>query len=108
MTEIQQASSQPIIAVDLDGTLTLTDTLHESAAQLVRDNPLYLFVLPFWLMGGKAQLKAKVAERVELDVSILPYNQDLIDYLKEQKAAGSKLVLCTATNERIARSVAEL
>jgi 4-hydroxybenzoate polyprenyltransferase len=107
MTEIQQASSQPIIAVDLDGTLTLTDTLHESAAQLVRDNPLYLFVLPFWLMGGKAQLKAKVAERVELDVSILPYNQDLIDYLKEQKAAGSKLVLCTATNERIARSVAQ-
>ena len=51
-----------IIAVDLDGTLTLTDTLHESVIALVRDKPLLLFALPFWLASGRATLKARVAE----------------------------------------------
>jgi 4-hydroxybenzoate polyprenyltransferase len=96
-----------VIAVDLDGTLTLTDTLHESVVALVRDNPLSLFALPFWLLQGKAALKAKVADRVDLDVTTLPYNQPLIDWLKENRAAGKKIVLCTATNERIAHAVAQ-
>ena len=95
-----------VIAVDLDGTLTLSDTLHESVVALVRDNPLSLFALPFSLLQGKAALKAKVAERVDLDVTTLPYNQPLIDWLKENRAAGKKIVLCTATNERIAHAVA--
>lgn len=42
-----------IIAVDLDGTLTFTDTLHESLIQLLRDRPYYLFLLPIWLLKGK-------------------------------------------------------
>lgn len=96
-----------MIAVDLDGTLTLTDTLQESVVALVRDNPLFLFVLPFWLLQGKAALKAKVADRVDLDVTTLPYNQQLIDWLKQERTAGKKIVLCTATNERIAHAVAE-
>lgn len=96
-----------VIAVDLDGTLALTDTLHESVVALVRDNPLSLFALPFWLLQGKAALKAKVADRVDLDVTTLPYKQALIDWLKEKRAAGKKIVLCTATNERIAHAVAK-
>ena len=96
-----------VIAVDLDGTLTLTDTLHESVVALVRDNPLSLFALPFWLLQGKAAFKAKVADNVDLDVTTLPYNQAFIDWLKEERAAGKKIVLCTATNERIAHAVAE-
>ena len=100
------ADNNRVIAVDLDGTLTLTDTLHESVVAMVRDNPLSLFALPFWLLQGKAALKAKVAERVDLDVTTLPYNQLLIDWLKEERAAGKKIVLCTATNERVAHAVA--
>lgn len=96
-----------VIAVDLDGTLTLTDTLHESVVLLVRDNPISLFMLPFWLAQGKAALKAKIADRVDLDVTTLPYNHALIDWLKKERAAGKKIVLCTATNERIAHAVAE-
>ncbi|NDD13639.1 MAG: hypothetical protein EB072_13580, partial [Betaproteobacteria bacterium] len=96
-----------VIAVDLDGTLTLTDTLHESVVAMVRDNPLSLFALPFWFLQGKAALKAKVADHIDLDVTTLPYNRPLIDWLKEERAAGKKIVLCTATNERIAHAVAE-
>jgi 4-hydroxybenzoate polyprenyltransferase len=96
-----------VVAVDLDGTLTLTDTLHESVVAMVRDNPLSLFALPFWLAQGKAALKAKIADRVDLDVTTLPFNQSLIDWLKVERAAGKKIVLCTATNERIAHAVAD-
>ena len=96
-----------VIAVDLDGTLTHTDTLHESVVALVRDNPLYLFALPFWLLHGKAALKARVAYSVDLDVTTLPYNQPLIDWLKENRSAGKKIVLCTAANDRIAQAVSQ-
>ena len=100
-------SLNQVIAVDLDGTLTLSDTLHESVLALVRTKPLLLFILPFWLVKGLAFLKFKVAESSELDVTTLPYNVPLIDWLKEERARGKKIVLCTATNERIALAVSE-
>ena len=94
-----------VIAVDLDGTLTLSDTLHESVLTLVRNKPYFLLLLPFWLFKGIAHLKQKVAEYSELDVTTLPYNQPLIDWLKEEKQCGKKIILCTAANEKIAEAV---
>ena len=89
-------SSKHVLAVDLDGTLTLTDTLYESLLALVRNRPLSLFFLPFWLIKGLAFFKFKVAENSELDVTTLPYNIPLIDWLKKEKANGKNIVLCTA------------
>ena len=40
-----------------------------------------------------------------MDVTTLPYNQPLIDWLKEEKERGKKIVLCTAANEKIAKAV---
>mgnify|MGYP001354883226 CR=1 FL=1 len=94
-----------IIAVDLDGTLTLTDTLHESVLILVRNKPYFLLLLPFWLVKGIAHLKQKVAEHSELDTTTLPYNQTLIDWLKEEKLRGKKIILSTAANKKIAKAV---
>ena len=94
-----------VIAVDLDGTFTLTDTLHESVLTLVRNKPHFLLLLPFWLFKGIANLKQKVAEHSELDVTTLPYNQPLIDWLKDEKQCGKKIILCTAANEKIAEAV---
>jgi len=100
-------NTDTVIAVDLDGTLTLTDMLHESALCLLRDRPVNVLALPFWLLGGKAALKAKVADRVDLDVATLPYNSALIDWLKEERAAGKRIVLCTATDIRVAQAIAD-
>jgi 4-hydroxybenzoate polyprenyltransferase len=94
-----------VIAVDLDGTLTLTDTLHETVLSLARSKPYLLLLLPFWLVKGVAYLKLKVAENSVLDVTTLPYNVPFIDWLKEQKASGKTLVLCTAANKLIARKI---
>ena len=94
-----------IVAVDIDGTLTLTDTLHESILTLVRNKPYFIFLLPFWLFKGIAHLKLKVAEYSELNVTTLPYNQPLIDWLKEERLRGKKIVLSTAANKKIAEAV---
>lgn len=62
------------LCVDLDGTLLRSDMLYESLLTLLACNPLYVFLLPFWLLRGKAALKREIASRVSLLVEHLPYD----------------------------------
>jgi len=100
-------SETQVIAVDLDGTFTLTDTLHESVLWLVQNKPYLLLLLPFWLFQGVAYLKQKIAEYSELDVTTLPYNQPLIDWLRNEKLKEKRIVLSTAANERVAQAIVD-
>ena len=95
------------LCVDLDGTLILSDLLLESTLRLIARNPLYLFMLPLWLLRGRAVLKAEVAARVDLDPAALPYDADLVHWLKSEQATGRSLWLCTAANEHLAGAVAD-
>ncbi|MFM1795139.1 MAG: hypothetical protein RL642_1524, partial [Bacteroidota bacterium] len=95
-----------IIAVDLDGTLVHTDTLHESIMQLIHKYPLSVFQFPLWLYKGKAYLKAQISNIVLLNPTFLPYNEEVIAWLKQKKAEGYFLVLCSATDRRIAEAIA--
>lgn len=93
------------MCVDLDDTLVNSDTLVESGVLLVKANPLYLFVMMLWLFSGKANLKEQIASRTRLSVETLPYNQSLIDWLHDQREAGRRLVLVTASNVRTANAI---
>jgi 4-hydroxybenzoate polyprenyltransferase/phosphoserine phosphatase len=97
---------QPLV-VDLDGTLIHTDMLHESAIRVLRDKPWDTLRIPFWLSKGKAVLKQHLALRTEFDPKCLPYNDELLNWLKQQKADGRKLILCTASDRAIADSIAK-
>lgn len=99
-------STLPLV-IDLDGTLTLTDTLLESIIQLGKQHPFDLLKLPFWLMKGRSCFKANIANRSTLSVINLPYRSNLVDYLRDQKQTGRKLILATAANSSIADAVAE-
>ncbi len=103
----EQSFASPPLAVDLDGTLVRTDLLLESLLALLKQQPLFVFVLPLWLLKGKAYLKQQIARRVSLDVSTLPYRQDLLDELKVQRTQGRRIVLATACDMQIARQVAD-
>ena len=94
------------IYVDLDGTLTYTDLLFESVLLLIKRNPLYLFLCLAWLLRGRGNLKAQIAKRVTLDVSMLPYNAALLAYLQQQRAAGRRLVLASASDSTLVQQVA--
>lgn len=97
--------SRPL-CVDLDGTLTGTDTLHESLIGLVRAAPMKLAAVPFWLLRGKAGFKQALGEHVAIDATSLPYHADFLAWLREQHAAGRQLVLATAADRKIADAVA--
>ena len=94
------------LCVDLDGTLVRSDLLIESLFALLKRNLFYLLLLPWWLLGGKARFKAEIAARVELEPGLLPYREDLLAYLRQQRAAGRRLVLATASHIRSAEAVA--
>ncbi|MEO7427578.1 MAG: UbiA family prenyltransferase [Fibrobacteria bacterium] len=95
-----------VLVVDLDGTLTPTDTLIESVLQLIKEQPAILFTLPFWLMKGRAAFKSAIAKRVSFSAASLPINQALLEYLGNEKARGRRIVLATAAHRSIAAAVA--
>ena len=97
----------PVLVVDLDGSLVLTDMLHESALKLFKQRPWDVLRIPFWLAEGKAALKQRLASGAEFDPVTLPYNLPLLDWLRAQRTEGRRLVLCTASDTRIAESIAQ-
>ncbi len=95
------------LVVDLDGTLMRSDLLVESASQFLIQHPLQFFKPLLWLMRGKAALKTQLAQRVQLDASALPYNTDVLDWLRAEKQSGRRLVLATASHRVLAEQVAQ-
>src|SRR5262245_46744862 len=94
------------LAVDLDGTLIATDLLWEGLFLLLRKNPLYLFLVPFWLLSGPARLKQEIAARIDIDPVALPYREALIERLREERNAGRPIVLATGTPRKFAEAIA--
>ncbi len=92
--------------VDLDGTLSVTDTLWESILQIARDKPLGLLCLPFWLLKGKASFKKRISDTALIDPSALVYRQECLDLIADYRKASSKVVLASAADHRIVESVA--
>ncbi len=102
---LSMATAHPLV-IDLDGTLTPTDTLWESIIRLIQRHPVSLLLLPFWLLQGRAGFKSRIAQRVRWVGQGVPLHEGLLAYLHEQKASGRRIILCTAANERIAQTVA--
>lgn len=94
------------IVVDLDGTLIRTDLLLESVLLFIKSNLLNLFLLIAWVFRGRAFLKARIAERVNINAENLPYREDLLDYLRKLNEQGKTLLLATASHEKYANEVA--
>jgi len=105
--DIKQSNYFPPLVVDLDGTLIYSDLLHESILILIKSKPWLIFLLPYWLLFGKARFKSKLASLVTIPIASLPYNYKLIEFLTEQKNLGRKIVLCTASNTVAAQSMSD-
>jgi 4-hydroxybenzoate polyprenyltransferase len=94
------------LCVDLDGTLIRTDLLLESALALLARRPSLVFAMLIWLIRGKAHLKQEIARRVDVNPAILPYNDEVVAWVREQQAVR-ETVLCTAADSRLAQGVAD-
>jgi len=105
-TEPGTAECLPL-CVDLDGTLVKSDTLIDSLLVLARTHPLLLLRLPGMVLRGKAPFKAFVTENVSLDVTHLPYNRKLLQFLQQENARGRQIYLATGADAQLARRVAD-
>jgi phosphoserine phosphatase len=94
------------LVVDLDGSLVCTDTLFECVLVLAR-HPLRLLSALSALRHGKARLKEALAGAADLDAALLPYNRELLGYLRAQRARGRLLVLATGADRKMAEAVAQ-
>lgn len=94
------------LVIDLDGTLLLGDLLFEAAAHYVRQNPLHIFLLLWWLCGGRARLKSQLGARVVPAIDHAPFNAALVEYAKAGKRDGRRIVLATASPASWAHAVA--
>lgn len=99
--------SLPVLAVDLDGSLIKTDLLWETTTLYLSSNPLRVLRLPLLMASGRAQLKSTLAQHTTLDASSLPYREDVLEWLRNEKKQGRRLVLATASDSQLARAVAE-
>lgn len=94
------------IVVDLDGTLTATNTLVESIIKFIKQSSLNALRLLWWLLTkNRAVIKKYVASHVNISAENLPYNKPLLAYLREEKEKGRKIILATAAHQSIAEEV---
>ena len=101
-----RGSVNSTLVVDLDGTLIKTDLLVETASRFLIEQPFRFFKLLIWLAEGKGALKSHLAESTSIDVASLPYNEELITWLRAEKSQGRRIVLATASHRVLADLVA--
>lgn len=101
MDDSRTVPSYPL-AVDLDRTLLKTDTLVEQTLKLLFQRPWVLPKVLFGLLKGRAELKRRLTDECVLDPSECLFDEDLVSYLREQRAGGRVLHLVTASNQRSA------
>lgn len=101
-----RSCAQTPLVVDLDGSLIRTDLLVESLLSFVRKNPLKFLSPLLWLIDGKANLKRRLAEATSIDATTLPYNDEILELIKQERNAERTVVLATASHEILANKVA--
>jgi 4-hydroxybenzoate polyprenyltransferase/phosphoserine phosphatase len=99
--------SNPVLCVDLDGTLIKSDLLWESILVLLKAKPHLLLLAPYWLLAGRANLKRQLARHANLRAASLPYRSDVVEFVRAEHAAGRQIVLATAADRELANGVAE-
>ena len=99
-------SNSPILFVDLDNTLTRSDFFLEPLLRLLRKDPMVILLLPLWLIHGRGYFKKQLSDRISIDVTEIPFDDKVLEYLSQEHKAGRKIVLATASNQVFANQVA--
>ncbi len=95
-----------ILTVDLDGTLLRSDMLHESFWSAFSTRWQTPFKAAAALLQGRAALKRCLAEMSDVDVTTLPYDDAVLDYIRAHRDAGGKVALVTASDQVLADRIA--
>jgi 4-hydroxybenzoate polyprenyltransferase len=95
------------LCVGLEGALVKADLGWEAIVLAVKRNPLLLLMLPFWLASGGASRGRKTPAPAAVDAALLPYSEELLTYLRQEKESGRPVILVSAAPPSIAHGIAE-
>ena len=96
----------PVLVVDLDGTLSRTDTLHEALVGVVSRKPAQIPGIIAALMRGKVAFKRRVADIHVMPGQGLPYDGTVIEVLQGAREEGRRTALVSASEQRQVDEVA--
>ncbi len=82
---------------DLDHTLIHTDLLYEQFLIAVKKNPLVIFTIFFILLKGKLALKKYFSEIAPIHAEDLPYNEQVLEKVRQFKKQGISCFLVSAS-----------
>lgn len=97
---------QPVLAVDLDGTLLRSDLLHESFWSAFGKSWQNIFLSVGALGSGRAALKRFLVSASDFQVTNLPYNDKVIAFIVAWREAGGRTALVTASDQIFADAIA--
>lgn len=95
-----------ILVVDLDGSLIRSDMLFESFWSAFSARWTAPVEVIGSLIRGRAALKHKLNAMSDVDVSTLPYNEEVLSLVRKWRADGGYVALVTASNQNFADRVA--
>lgn len=95
-----------VLAVDLDGTLLRSNMLHETFWSAFARDWRTPFLAIMYLFRGRAALKERLARDTQVDVAHLPYDPDVLEFVRDWRSRGGATALVTATNQRLANAIA--
>jgi 4-hydroxybenzoate polyprenyltransferase/phosphoserine phosphatase len=92
------------IVLDLDGTLLRTDSLWELVSLAIAGGHILSLL---WIVFGRAALKRRLAQVCSLELSLLPWNEEVVRLGREARDCGVNVWLATGADEILARKVAD-
>lgn len=103
---MSDAKSSNILAVDMDGTFLLTDSLNESFVTALFSKPLTAIFALLSLVFGRATVKRILAPFALNHAQAYPVRTEFKTWLEGQRAKGRELHLVTAADRGVAEAVA--
>lgn len=89
--------SENVLCVDLDYSLIKTDLLFEQVVSLLQSRPWFIFRLLTWIFKGPYFFKQQILRYASSNRLELPWREDVLLYLQEQKRQGRTLWLVSAS-----------
>lgn len=95
------------LAVDLDGTLILTDMSWVTIKRVLFLRP---WLVPWMLVkeftGRRTHWKMGLAEKLKFDPAELVYHQEFLTWLRGEREKRDEIILCTASTRSVAEKIA--
>ena len=95
-----------VLVIDLDGSLLRSDMLFESFWSALGRDWRSPFASVVALIGGRAVLKRHLAMASAVEVSTLPYDPEVVAFIKAWRDAGGRTALVTASDSNFAEAIA--